>query len=163
VTTRETVTGKIDIKIGTVSFSAEGEQEWLSKQLNTVIDAVTKSGGSLTGDGAEKASFNEDTASDSINENHSPSLASYLKDKNADRNQLVRFLATACWLRRRGRKDISTSDVSKMLSEHHQKRLANPSDCLNKNVAKGFCEKKGKLFFVTPEGLRTLGDDNGAS
>ncbi|MCI0559083.1 MAG: hypothetical protein MN733_11350 [Nitrososphaera sp.] len=162
MTTRDGNTGKIEIKIGPVSFSAEGEQEWLGQQLNTVIEAAMKSGDTL-GETVEKPiSANGTVANKNIHVNHSMSLVSYLKEKNADRNQIMRFLATAGWLRCRGKKEISTSDVSKTLSEHHQKRLANASDCLNKNVAKGLCEKKGKLFFITPEGLKVLGDDHGA-
>ena len=37
------------------------------------------------------------------------------------------------------------------------KKLSNPSDSLNSNVGKGYCEKDGKHFFVTPEGRQSLG------
>jgi len=86
------------------------------------------------------------------------SLATYLKDKNSSGNQVRRFLATAGWLSKRGNASLKSVDVAKALSENHQSKLSNPSDCLNQNVGKGHCEKKGDGFFVTPEGWEELGD-----
>jgi hypothetical protein len=86
-------------------------------------------------------------------------LASHLKAKGAESNQVKRFLATADWLRMRGNEKLSTSLVSKALTDNQQKRLGNPSDSLNKNVAKGHCEKNGDDFYITPEGLKALGYD----
>jgi hypothetical protein len=45
------------------------------------------------------------------------------------------------------------------LAKNHQKRLANAADCLNKNVAKGYCEKTADGFFITPDGLKHLGSE----
>jgi hypothetical protein len=84
------------------------------------------------------------------------SLASYIRSKAAEGSQALRFLVTADWLRRRGR-PLSAAAVAKALVENQQSRLANAADCLNKNVAKGWCEKNGDGFFVTPEGLKELG------
>lgn len=85
------------------------------------------------------------------------SLASHIKAKKADKNQVLRFLATAQWLTSRDEAPLTTSAVAKALSDHNQKRLANPADSLNKNVAKGLCEKrKDGSFFITPEGLEAL-------
>ena len=72
----------------------------------------------------------------------SASLVSHLKARGGDKNQNAKFLATADWLRRRGESLLSTSKVTKALSENQQKRLGNASECLNQNVGKGFCEKK---------------------
>jgi len=84
------------------------------------------------------------------------SLASHIRSKCTDGSQVKRFLVAADWLRRRGL-PLSSTSVAKALAENHQARLANPADCLNKNVAKGFCEKTKDGFFVTPEGLAELG------
>ena len=84
------------------------------------------------------------------------SLASHIRAKGADGNQTLRFLVTADWLRLRGA-SLSSGAVAKALQENQQSRLANPADCLNKNVAKGFCEKTKDGFFITPEGLFELG------
>jgi len=86
------------------------------------------------------------------------SLSSLLKATGGDNNQMRRFLATAVWLRRRGHDgDLTSSIVAKTLQENHQKKLANPADCLNKNVSKGYCEKTKSGFFVTEEGKTSLG------
>ena len=68
-----------------------------------------------------------------------------------------RFLTTADWLRQRGETDLTTKKVSKALSDNRQKKLTNPSGCLNQNVAKGHCEKSDGGFYITPEGLKDLG------
>lgn len=86
------------------------------------------------------------------------SLATYLKAKGATTNQSLRFLATAAWLAKRGQRVLATPNVSKALKDNHQTKLTNPSDCLNKNVSQGFCEKNGKDFHLTPEGWEKLGD-----
>jgi hypothetical protein len=55
---------------------------------------------------------------------------------------------------------LTTSSVVKALSANNQPRLGNPADTLNQNVKKGFCEKRkdGTSFFITPEGLHSLGE-----
>ena len=87
------------------------------------------------------------------------SLSAYIKEKGGESNQVDRFLITADWLRRRGVTNLATAAVSKSLTDNHQKRLANPADCLNKNVSKGLCEKTETGFYITPEGLKKLGHE----
>jgi hypothetical protein len=79
-------------------------------------------------------------------------LATHLKAMGATTNQVSKFLATAIWLHDKGTAKLSTSDVTKALKDSSQSRLTNPAECLNKNVAKGYCEKDGKQFYVTEEG-----------
>ena len=145
--------GKIELTIGDVSFAGKGDQDWLDQQIRMLIDVATR----------EKTSSSADDVSPKPepkqNETVSTgSLASYLRAKGADSVQLQRFLATAGWLYHRGTRDLTTRAVSKTLQENQQKRLSNASDCLNKNVARGFCEKTASGFFVTPEGWRHLGE-----
>lgn len=83
-------------------------------------------------------------------------LAVFLKEKNATRNQVKKCLATAIWLEAKGKQRMTTSDVTKALKDSNQARLGNASDCLNQNVSKGYCEKDGKEFFVTDEGKSSL-------
>jgi hypothetical protein len=147
--------GKIEIKIGNLSFSAEGNQEWLGEQLSKVLESATpvmaqsEAPGQSVGDKENAAPSGPFTTS----------LAAYIKAKNGEANQVQRFLATAGWLFRRGNKDLATAMVSKALTENHQKRLANPADCLNKNCSKGYCEKQKGHFYITPEGWKALGDE----
>jgi hypothetical protein len=85
------------------------------------------------------------------------SLAAYIKAKKGEKNQITRFLATASWLSDRSSDPVTATAVAKALSDHHQKRLANPADALNKNVTKGHAEKrKDGSFFITPEGIEAL-------
>lgn len=85
------------------------------------------------------------------------SLASHIKSKKGEKNQNNRFLATAHWLAGRNDSPLTTKAVAAALSDHKQKRLANPADALNQNVRKGYCEKrKDGSFFITPEGLEVL-------
>jgi hypothetical protein len=85
------------------------------------------------------------------------SLASHIKAKKGDKNQNNRFLATAHWLSGRSEAPLTAKAVAEALSDHNQKRLANPADALNQNVRKGYCEKrKDGSFFITPEGLEAL-------
>lgn len=145
---------KINISVGNLSFSAEGEPAWLAEQLDKVLKAapqvaeVRRPDDVAASGGAEKKSATVATQT----------LATYIRDKNTDSNQVERFLITADWLRRRG-SSLSTFAVSKALKDNHQTKLANPADCLNKNVSKGFCEKTSDGFFITPEGLKHLGAD----
>lgn len=149
--------GKIQFQLGGLSFSGEGSETWLAKQLEFVLSKVP-----------EVSNFIEPVEADREAEGRSASkkpvqvgsLASHIKAKGAESNQTQRFLAAADWLRLKGEKALETSMVSKALQDNQQKRLSNPADALNKNVAKGFCEKTGKGFFITPEGLKALGHDD---
>ncbi|HEY4847359.1 MAG TPA: hypothetical protein VIH87_06060 [Methylocella sp.] len=158
---KERTQGKVEIKIGNLSFTAEGDQEWLGEQLSKVINAAAVSAQptpvstqSNPGDPTVEA----DAGGPPRNVN--ASLAFYLKSKGGETKQVQRFLATAAWLNGREHKQLDTSAVAKALSENHQKRLGNPADCLNQNVTKGFCEKKKDGgFFITPEGWKELGEE----
>jgi hypothetical protein len=143
--------GRVEIKIGNLSFAAEGEQDWLSDQLSKVMKAASSA---ITPSEVEggKPSSNAAQSASAIG-----SLASFLKEKGGESKQVRRFLATAAWLFRRGVTSLTTAAVSAALTENQQKRLGNPADCLNQNVSKGYCEKQKDGFFITPEGWKALG------
>jgi hypothetical protein len=85
------------------------------------------------------------------------SLASYIKARKAGKKQVMRFLATASWLSSRSNEPLTARAVANALSKHHQKGLTNPGDCLNQNVAKGFCEKRRDgSFVITRRGIRAF-------
>ena len=144
---------KIQIKIGDVEFSGEGEQGWVSTQLERILKAAPGIVGAKPSSPPSPASGHNDGQSSAAG---SQTLASFLREKNASTNQVRKFLATAVWLHARGKKRLSTADVTRALKDSNQTRLENPADCLNKNVAKGHCEKDGKDFFVTSEGSASL-------
>lgn len=153
---------KIEITIGQISFSGEGDSSWLSEQLDKILDraenllSLVPSQGihavqEVNGVGHEAANFSGHA------EIASKPLAIWLKEKGADTNQNLKFLATAIWIESKGQSRLQTKDVTSALSTANQKRLGNAAECLNQNVKQGFCEKEGKQFYVTEEGKRKLG------
>jgi hypothetical protein len=150
---------KVEIKIGNISFSGEGDQVWLAEQLKQVMETASTAG-AIRNSESDVVTPSGTAGARTREGGHVGSLASYLKTKDADSKQVRRFLATGRWLQLRGETTLTTSAVAKALADHHHKRLGNPSDCLNQNTSKGFCEKsKDGSFFITPDGLRDLGED----
>jgi hypothetical protein len=148
--------GKIDINIGQVHFSSQGDQDWVGKQLDKIIAQAEKL--------AKLAPVpSEDTHEDGEHKPMKPSsaiakktLPAFLAEKGATKNQVRKFLATAVWLEAKGQARLTTAEVSSALKSANQTKLGNPSDCLNQNVSKGHCEKDGKQFFVTEDGKTSL-------
>lgn len=141
---------KLDVQVGNIRFNGEGEQAWLAEQFQKAMEAAATAGPLQAGSaGSVQTPSMDDGGAFTM------SLAAYIRAKGAEGNQTKRFLVTADWLRRRGQ-HLTTSSVAKALVENQQRRLANPADCLNKNVSKGFCEKTKDGFFITPEGLDSL-------
>lgn len=147
---------KIDVQVGQIKFSGEGEQDWLAKQLDRILAQAEKliqlvpEKADETDGSPEKKPMGKDQAI------AKKTLPSYLQEKGATRNQVKKFLVTAVWLEAKGSNRMTTADVTKALKTTNQTRLGNPADCLNKNVTKGFCEKEGQHFFVTGEGKDSL-------
>jgi len=143
-----------------VEFSGEGEQDWLALQLDKIIAKVPEllkielasPENGIDGFGKDKSISPKDNPSFNIS-----SLATWLKEKGATTNQTKKFLATATYVQIGGKNRIATNDIVAALKKSNQSKLTNPSDCLNKNVAKGLCEKDGTEFFVTVEGLAEFG------
>lgn len=147
---------KVFIKVGGFEFSGEGDQEWVAKQLDKILTKAD-----------ELVNLSPPSASEVVKtEHHKPmgtdagiakmTLPSFLSDKTATKNQTKKFLATAIWLEAKGKSRMGTGDIARALKDANQNRLSNPSECLNQNIAKGYCEKDGKDFFVTSEGKASL-------
>jgi hypothetical protein len=144
---------KIDVKFGNISFSGEGDSAWLESQLDKLLASAFNG----TEDAAPENHHDGAKKAPKIGGSAAGSLASFLKAKKATGNQVRKFLATACWLMLKGEDNLTTALVTKTLTESRQSKLTNPADCLNQNVRKGHCEKKGKNgFFVTDEGTSSL-------
>ena len=146
---------KIDIAVGDMKFVGEGTEAWVAEQLEKVLAAATALGKSGTQSGGHERRDAGGTTTDDQGE-FKESLASYIRSHNAEENQNRRFLTTADWLRRRGTQQLNTAAVAKALRDNHQKKLANPSECLNRLCAAGQCEKNGEGFFITPDGHKAL-------
>lgn len=151
---------KIQIKVGIVEFSGEGNSDWLSTQLDKILEKVPE----LLKIELQNSEPNNGTKSTSnspmqetiVNPEAPKNLPHFLKDKNATTNQVQKFLATATFIQLNGKKRWTTAIIAKMLKDSNQNRLGNPSDCLSQNIKKGFCEKDGSEYFVTSEGLNHL-------
>ena len=149
--------GKIQVTVGAVSFSGEGERDWLAEQLDKVLKAAPDLASAPPTLPAGRSQQFTPASKPSGGAQVSGTLVSYIKAKGGESSQVKRFLATADWLRLRGESELTTGKISKALSDNHQKRLGNAADCLNQNVRKGHCEKQGEGFFITPDGLKALG------
>lgn len=147
--------GKVEVNVGGLAFSAEGEQDWLAQQLDKILKAAPEVAAASQKRPEEQAQNTSEARENDGTFNDA--LAAHIKAKNADDNQVKRFLSTADWLRRRGEKTLTTRGVTGALKNNHQKKLTNPAHCLNQNVTKGYCEKTSDGFFITPDGLRALG------
>lgn len=153
---------KIEISIGQITFSGEGESPWLSEQLDKILDRAENLLALAPIQGMHSVSGVNNAGHDAADltghsEIASKPLAIWLKEKGADTNQVLKFLATAIWVESKGQKRLQTKDISSALSTANQKRLSNASECLNQNIKQGHCEKEGKQFYVTEEGKRRLG------
>lgn len=147
---------KIQFKLGGIEFVGEGEKDWIAKQLDKILEkapklvALVPAGTTGGGSGGGHTPMGTDP------QIAAKTLAVILKEKNATKNQVKKFLSTAIWLEAKGKQRMTTSDVTKALKDSNQTRLGNASDCLNQNVSKGYCEKDGKEFFVTDDGKSYL-------
>jgi hypothetical protein len=141
---------KIEVTLGGITFSGEGEEDWLSQQLDKILKTAPELVAAAPPAG--------NAATPLVPPSGTPGpLATFIKAKGGDNSQVKRFLATAAWLRRRGQTNLTTAAVSKALADNQQKRLGNPADCLNQNVSKGHCEKTPNGgFYITPDGLREV-------
>jgi hypothetical protein len=149
---------RLEIKAGDASFTGEGTEEWLAKQLDKVLEKLpqlaelhqNKAQPDKTG--AAEGGLPEKQTSEKIG-----SLVAYLKEKKATTSQSRKFLATAAWLQSGGMDRITTAEVTKTLNTHKQGKLSNPSQCLVHNTTSGNIVKDGKRqFYVTAEGLEEL-------
>ena len=152
---------KLQISIGTITFSGEGDEGWLASQLDKLLahSASTDSAGT---DGTDDDSESDDKGAAGggaglLSKSSPGTLAAFIASTGGSSSQVKRFLATAEWLHRKGSQEVKTSEVTKALTENHQKRLGNAADCLSQNVSKGHCEKTGSSFYVTDEGRTELG------
>lgn len=147
-------TAKVQFKINNIEFSGEGEDSWVATQLDKIIQNAPHL---LKNSALPNEDSNDSGRKDDNQESDFGSLVSYLKSNSkVGTNQAKRFLATAFWLSKGRKEQVSTSDVTKALRENHQTKLSNASECLNSNVRQGYCVKEGNKFYITSEGIEAL-------
>lgn len=154
---------RVEFSIGTISFMGEGDKSWVAEQLDKILSQANELAGIAPA--ATTALSSQSPSPMGLGE-HQPmqpdstiaqkTLPTFLNEKGAAKSQVKKFLATAVWLESKGRSRISPKEVTQALKDANQSRLGNPSDCLAKNIAKGYCERDGREFFVTQEGKDSL-------
>lgn len=176
---------KIDFSFNDLHFLCEGDKDWVEAQLNQILNRIPefnihKAATAFNNTTAENSPVYTDQAVEAISpeleaetksrtykkaeqvaastqsEEINNPLALFLKDKNAERNQVKKFLAIAVFLYSRGEEKLSTPMVSKTLKALRMEKLMNASDCLNKNEKKGYCIKNGKEFVLTQDGIQSI-------
>ena len=176
---------KIDFSFDNLHFSCEGDKDWVETQLNQVLNRIpglnnneqyaktAKVKPASANVISEAVSIPEVLVAEVkekgkrgrkpkvvtevlVEEPSGDPLFEFLKEKNADKNQVKKFLATAVFLHAQGGERFSTPLVSKALKAAHIEKLINASDCLNKNEKKGFCIKDEKEFVITEAGIRAI-------
>ncbi len=149
---------KLEIKVGPITFSGEGDGDWLSAQLDKVLSKIPELVAAAPQESPAGGNNGAKQSGAQTTGQVSGTLAAHLKATGSTTNQVRKFLATAVWLHDTQNKSrLTTAEIPNALKSSNQSRLSNPSDALGKNVGKGFCDKDASGFFVTPEGRASLG------
>jgi len=155
---------KIEFKIGIIKFIGEGEQEWLSKQLDKILDKIPElvnydipdsniaDDNGLTNEIIEPQKQEKPNLNSEITE----TLATFLRNKKATENQRRKYLATAVYLQKNGKENLTSKDITDALRKAKQTKITNAAHQLSQNIKQGLCEKHGKAFYVTPEGISKI-------
>ena len=170
---------KIEFRLGDMHFIGEGEKEWVTKQLDKIINKAPSllgmekntEGYTLSSEPVsvrgKSSSKRKTTSSKGATQNTSPvtslkstapgkDLFPFIQAKKAGSNQRVKFLATALWLTKNGKSNLVTRDISKALKDARVPSLINPSQYLNQNVKQGYLKKSGDHFTLTKKGSAAL-------
>jgi len=144
---------KIEIKVGAVSFSGEGDGKWVGEQLDKVLgklhDLVRVAPAAALPDGGNPPPAQGKATG---------TLAAFLAAKGAKGSKTRKFLATALWLQDTQSKNrLITRDVTSALSANSQGDVGNAAQCLNLNSTQGYTAKEGRQFYVTDEGRASIG------
>ena len=161
--------GRLEFKIGNVEFVGEGDQVWVTEQLDKMLERLpdllnqSKKNTPVTTTikvpeevipphPTDLFSTPKPTIKRVIPEN----LSTFLRSKDCVDKQRRKFLGTAVWLQENGKQRIKTKEVTDALRAARQVKITNPSHQLNQNIAQGFCQKEGNGFYVTPQGVENI-------
>ena len=161
---------RIEFKIGNIEFVGEGDPDWVTEQLDKILDRIpnlaTESTKSIpkttvqtpppTVQAIQPAVNSDLFSTQSKNRAIPENISTFLRKKDAIDKQRRKFLGTAVWLQLNGQQLIKTKDVTDVLRAARQVRITNPSHQLNQNIAQGFCQKEGRGFYVTPQGVENI-------
>lgn len=161
--------GRLEFKIGNIEFVGEGEQDWVTEQLDKMLERLPELLNESKKDTSKttiKKVIEDVTPSQPTNLFSIPqpvtkrvipeNLSSFLRNKDAIDKQRRKFLGTAVWLQENGKQLIKTKEVTDALRAARQVKITNPSHQLNQNIAQGYCQKEGNGFYVTPQGVENI-------
>jgi hypothetical protein len=174
---------KIEFRLGAIRFVGEGEKEWVTKQLDKIINRapsllrVAKGGKEIIATDVVATSSKKESrpakragnrakqstakapapkVSGVKSSTSSKDLAAFIQSKKAGGNQRAKFLAAALWLNKNGKSNPVTRDVTDALKAARVPSLINPSQYLNQNVKQGYLRKAGDGFLITKKGESAL-------
>ena len=163
---------RLEFKIGNLEFVGEGEQDWVTEQLDKMLERLpdlvnqSKKSTPLTTIDAPSPSVSIapskqptdlfSTTAPSPQRAIVENLSTFLRKKDAVDKQRRKFLGTAVWLQENGKERIKTKEVTDALRAARQVKITNPSHQLNQNITQGFCQKEGNGFYVTPQGVENI-------
>jgi len=149
---------RIEFKIGNIEFVGEGEQEWVTEQLDKVLEHIPQLA-NVSKKNVPKSTLKETSTVKIIENTEQPiteNLSTFLRKRDAIDKQRRRFLGTAVWLQLKGQQIIKTKEVTDALRAARQVKITNPSHQLNQNISQGYCQKEGRGFYVTPQGVENI-------
>jgi len=158
---------RIEIKIGSIEFISEGEQDWVTEQLDKILEKAENLESKIkeTTIVATPKEIIEPTIAEHPTDLFSApkpkraipeNLSTFLRKKDAVDKQRRKFLGAAVWMQLNGQQMIKTKEVTDALRAARQVKITNPSHQLNQNIAQGFCQKEGRGFYVTPQGVENI-------
>ena len=161
--------GRLEFKIGNIEFVGEGDQDWVTEQLDKMLERLPELLNESKKDTSKitvKKVIEEVTPSQPTDLFSTPqpaikrvipeNLSAFLRNKDAIDKQRRKFLGTAVWLQENGKQLIKTKEVTDALRAARQVKITNPSHQLNQNIAQGYCQKEGNGFYVTPQGVENI-------
>lgn len=153
---------RIEFKIGNIEFVGEGEQDWVTEQLDKVLKRIPELASESIKTAPKAVSQPAITTRNTQNNTQNneqlakENLSTFLRKRDAIDKQRRRFLGTAVWLQLRGQQLIKTKEVTDALRAARQVKITNPSHQLNQNISQGYCQKEGQGFYVTPQGVENI-------
>jgi|TARA_B110000114_G_scaffold112358_1_gene117936 hypothetical protein len=149
---------RIEFKIGNIEFVGEGEQDWVTEQLDKVLTRIPElaSESKKSTPKAIPQQVSSPKTTQVTEQTTTENLSTFLRKRDAIDKQRRRFLGTAVWLQRRGQQMMKTKEVTDALRAARQVKITNPSHQLNQNISQGFCQKEGQGFYVTPQGVENI-------
>ncbi len=85
---------RIEFKIGNIEFVGEGDQDWVTEQLDKVLTRIPE----LESESKKSTPKTTQVTEQAATEN----LSTFLRKRDAIDKQRRRFLGTAVWLQQRG-------------------------------------------------------------